>query len=213
MQMCLHCIQHDSEFSTPQLPDLDPTEHLGDMVEQDNSVMLSYQYWPKSLRNVYTTLLNLCHEILRQFWRQAGNIFPPNCAYVDNVSFGVGKTFGAQTTQYNNILPREFQKIDWRASYNRVAVVLLLTTLLSWLLWSCIYFLEEKKKKNWGSCIVDCSHCVGGGGRGRGVIRQTNHHLPEEAKHMKNKEWKVQENPGYSPRGTKLWETYEWLVC
>ncbi len=35
-----------------------------------NCVMLSCQYGPKSLRNVSNTLLNLCHEELRQFWRQ-----------------------------------------------------------------------------------------------------------------------------------------------
>ncbi len=37
-----------------------------------NCVMLSYQYGPKSLRNVSNTLLNLCHEELSQFWRQKG---------------------------------------------------------------------------------------------------------------------------------------------
>ncbi len=37
-----------------------------------NCVMLSYQYGPKSLRNVSNILLNLCHEELRQFWRQKG---------------------------------------------------------------------------------------------------------------------------------------------
>ncbi len=37
-----------------------------------NCVMLSCQYEPKSLRNVSNTLLNLCHEELRQFWRQKG---------------------------------------------------------------------------------------------------------------------------------------------
>ncbi len=37
-----------------------------------NCVMLSRQYGPKSLRNVSNTLLNLCHEELRQFWRQKG---------------------------------------------------------------------------------------------------------------------------------------------
>ncbi len=35
-----------------------------------NCVMLSCQYGPKSLRNVSNTSLNLCHEELRQFWRQ-----------------------------------------------------------------------------------------------------------------------------------------------
>ncbi len=33
-------------------------------------VMLSCQYGPKSLSNVSNTFLNLCHEELRQFWRQ-----------------------------------------------------------------------------------------------------------------------------------------------
>ncbi len=37
-----------------------------------NCVILSSQYGPKSLRNVSNTLLNLCHEKLRQFWRQKG---------------------------------------------------------------------------------------------------------------------------------------------
>ncbi len=37
-----------------------------------NCVMLSCQYGPKSLRNVSNTLLNVCHEELRQFWRQKG---------------------------------------------------------------------------------------------------------------------------------------------
>ncbi len=37
-----------------------------------NCVMLSCQYGPKSLNNVSNTLLNLCHEELRQFWRQKG---------------------------------------------------------------------------------------------------------------------------------------------
>ncbi len=36
-----------------------------------NCVTLSCQYGPKSLRNVSNTLLNLCHEELRQFWRQS----------------------------------------------------------------------------------------------------------------------------------------------
>ncbi len=37
-----------------------------------NCVMLSCQYRPKSLRNVSSTLLNLCHEELKQFWSQKG---------------------------------------------------------------------------------------------------------------------------------------------
>ena len=34
--------------------------------------MLSCQYGPKSLRNVSNTLLKVCHEEWRQFWRQKG---------------------------------------------------------------------------------------------------------------------------------------------
>ncbi len=37
-----------------------------------NCVMLSCQCGPKSLRNVSNTLLNLCHEELRHFWRRRG---------------------------------------------------------------------------------------------------------------------------------------------
>ncbi len=35
-------------------------------------VMLSCQCGPKYLRNVSNTLLNLCHQELRKFWRQKG---------------------------------------------------------------------------------------------------------------------------------------------
>ncbi len=37
-----------------------------------NCMMLSCQYGPKSLRNVSNNLINLCHEELRQFWKQKG---------------------------------------------------------------------------------------------------------------------------------------------
>ncbi len=71
-------------YFTPQSPDLNPIEHLWDVVEREIHIMdvqptnlqqlcdAIMTIWPKYLRNVYNTLLNLCHEEIRQFWRQKG---------------------------------------------------------------------------------------------------------------------------------------------
>ncbi len=79
-------LEHDNEFTLlkwpPQSPALNPIEHLCDVVEREIHIMDVHttnlqqlrdailSIWPKSLRNVSNTLLNLCHEELRQFWMQ-----------------------------------------------------------------------------------------------------------------------------------------------
>ncbi len=81
-------LEHDDEFTLlkrpPQSPDLNPIEHLWDVVKREIRIMdvqttnlqqlrdAIMSIWPKSLRNVSNTLLNLCHEELKQFWRQKG---------------------------------------------------------------------------------------------------------------------------------------------
>jgi len=74
-------LEHDNEFTVlkwpPQSPDLNPIEHLWDVVEQElhlcipqisiNCKMLSNQYGPTFLKNTFSTLLNQCHVELRQF--------------------------------------------------------------------------------------------------------------------------------------------------
>ncbi len=78
-------LEHDNEFTLlqwpPQSPDLNPIKQLWDVVEREICIMdvqptnlqqlcdAIMSIWTKT-RNVSNTLLNLCHEELRQFWRQ-----------------------------------------------------------------------------------------------------------------------------------------------
>ncbi len=73
-------LEHDNEFTLLKWPwrspDLNPIEHLWDVVEREICIIdvqptnlqqlcdVSWQYGPKSLRNIFNTLLNLCHEEL-----------------------------------------------------------------------------------------------------------------------------------------------------
>ncbi len=76
-------LEHDNEFillKWPlQSPDINPIEHLWDVVEREIHIMVLQltnlqqlrdaivSYGSKSQRDVSNTLLNLCHEELRQF--------------------------------------------------------------------------------------------------------------------------------------------------
>lgn len=70
-------LEHDNEFTVlqwpPQLLYLNPIVHLWDVLERESHSIdekpTSAATGPKSLRNVSTTLLIVCHKELRHFWR------------------------------------------------------------------------------------------------------------------------------------------------
>ncbi len=82
-------LEHDNEFTllkwSPQSPDLNPIEHLWDVVEREIHIMdvqttnlqqlcdAIISIWTNISEECFNTLLNLCHEELRQFWRQKGS--------------------------------------------------------------------------------------------------------------------------------------------
>ncbi len=65
-------LEHDNEFTLlkwpPQSPDLNPTEQFWDVVEWEIRIMANLQQLRDAIMSIWTnTLLNLCHEELRQF--------------------------------------------------------------------------------------------------------------------------------------------------
>ncbi len=77
-------LEHDNEFTLlkwpPQSPDLNPIEHLWDVVEREIHIMdvqmTNLQQLCDAIMTIWTkisnTLLNQCHEELRPLWRQKG---------------------------------------------------------------------------------------------------------------------------------------------
>ncbi len=79
-------LERDNVFTLlkwpPRSPDLNLIEHVWDVVEREIHIMdvqptnlqqlrdAIISIWTKSLSNVSNSLLNLCHEELRQFWSQ-----------------------------------------------------------------------------------------------------------------------------------------------
>ncbi len=79
-------LEHDNEFTLlkwpPQSPDLNPIEHFWDVMEREIHIMdvqptnlqqlrdAIMSIWTKISEECFNTLLNLCHEELRQFLKQ-----------------------------------------------------------------------------------------------------------------------------------------------
>ncbi len=79
-------LEHDNEITlfkwSPQSPDLSPIEHLWDVVEREIHIMDVQPTNLQQLRDAIMSICSkmsdecfqhiLCHEELRQFWRQKG---------------------------------------------------------------------------------------------------------------------------------------------
>ncbi len=81
-------LEHDNEFTLlkwpPQSPDLNPMEHLWDVVEREIHIMDAQPanlqqlcdaimlIWNKISEEFSNTFFYLCHEDLRRFWKGKG---------------------------------------------------------------------------------------------------------------------------------------------
>ncbi len=121
-----------------------------------NCVMLSCQYGPKSLRNVSNTLLNLCHEELRQFWMQKWIQPSTSKVYLIKWPMSVYTTYRILTkmslhyTQYLIVTCKRF--------YNVFTIYRFLQFIMFSLdIWHRIFTITKKHTVNWIPCWLSLS--------------------------------------------------------